>query len=212
MTGQVLWTIYFPQIHWANRTDSFCVVCSDQATDKSLSWLELSSLQAQNLFYQGSVDHKRGVGGREARAELSIPPWQTMISKTEIFSSMETYPEEDCLDFSTVLSFLLICTRMKDIFAWNTCIGNALPITYHPNENIRNAVLRLQCEGWLKLNRKWPHWGMYNGRIYNHNVSLTSSARKRSFERIFWASLILSLTVLFFTCDLMDLVCWPMVS
>lgn len=58
MAGQVLWTTYFPQIHWAGRSGSLCAVYSDQATDKSLSWPGLSSLQAQNLSYQESSVHK----------------------------------------------------------------------------------------------------------------------------------------------------------
>lgn len=40
----------------------------------------------------------------------------------------------------------------------------------------------------------------------------TSSARNRSFARKLLESLSLSLTVLFFTWDLMALACWPIVS
>lgn len=67
-------------------------------------------------------------------------------------------------------------------------------------------------------NMKWPQWNQHVQHTKpfvkgEHNVvDLTSSARKRSLVRKFWASLILSLTVLFFTCDLMALACWPMLS
>lgn len=56
----------------------------------------------------------------------------------------KTCPQKDGLDFATVLSLLLLCAGVKDIFGRNACIRNALPVTYHPYENIRNAVLRLQ--------------------------------------------------------------------
>lgn len=57
--GQVLWTTYFPQIHWADRSGSLCAAYSDPATDISLSWTAPSIQQAQNLSYQGSLVYKR---------------------------------------------------------------------------------------------------------------------------------------------------------
>lgn len=43
-------------------------------------------------------------------------------------------------------------------------------------------------------------------------VHLTSSAMNRSFCRKFWASLSLSRTVFFFTCERVVLACWAMLS
>lgn len=138
--GQVLWTTYSPQIHWAGPSGSLCVVSSDQATGRSLSWPGLSSPQAQILSYQESLVH---------RGENMTKDFDTTFKKAEDGSiSLEyfekTCPQKDGLDFATVLSLLLLCAGIKDIFGRNACIRNALPVTYHPYENIRNAVLRLQ--------------------------------------------------------------------
>lgn len=154
MAGQVLWTTYFPQIHWAGHSGSLCAVYSDQATDKSLSWPGLSSLQAQNLSYQESLVRKGekyvlfNHGKKEQLQKLKGKLMQCSKNAEYLIIFLlyfvDTHPQKDGLDFATVLSFLLLCTGIKDIFGRNTCIRNALPVTYHPYENIRNAVLRLQ--------------------------------------------------------------------
>lgn len=103
---------------------------------------------------------------------------------------VDTHPQKDGLDFATVLSFLLLCTGIKDIFGRNTCIRNALPVTYHPYENIRNAVLRLQLRKKVRIKHEMTKVtqvqqtaSFVNGKHYV--VDLTSSARKRSFVRKF---------------------------
>lgn len=64
--------------------------------------------------------------------------------KLRQISIVQTHPQEECLDFATVLSCLLLCVGKKDVFGRNARVRDALPVTYHPYENIRDAVLRLQ--------------------------------------------------------------------
>lgn len=54
MACRALWTTCFLQIHSEDHSDSLCVVCSVQATNRSRSWTGLSSLQVRNLSYQES--------------------------------------------------------------------------------------------------------------------------------------------------------------
>lgn len=55
-----------------------------------------------------------------------------------------SHPQKDGLDFAAVLPFLLLRARVQDIFGGNTSVGDALAVANHPDENIRDAVLRLR--------------------------------------------------------------------
>lgn len=64
------------------------------------------------------------------------------------------HPQKDGLDFSTVLPSLLLRAGEKDIFGWDTCVGDALAITDHPDEDIRDTVLRLCWRQTLSFRRQ----------------------------------------------------------
>lgn len=55
-----------------------------------------------------------------------------------------THSQKDGLDFAAVLPFLLLHAGVQDIFGGNTSVGDALSVANHPDENVRDAVLRLQ--------------------------------------------------------------------
>jgi len=53
------------------------------------------------------------------------------------------YLKEYSFDFSTVFASFLIHNGVQDVFGRNSSVSNALVVAHHPNENIWDAVLRL---------------------------------------------------------------------
>lgn len=57
------------------------------------------------------------------------------------------YLEKDSFDFATVFSCFFIHYGEQNVFGRNPGVGDALVIAHHPDENIWDAVLRLD---WMK--------------------------------------------------------------
>lgn len=76
---------------------------------------------------------------------------QQIHSKSSLFlgsigedrRSVWPYLQEDCLDFAAVFSFLFIHRRVEDVFGGNASVGDALVVAQHPDEQVWDAVLRL---------------------------------------------------------------------
>lgn len=53
------------------------------------------------------------------------------------------YLEEDSFDFAAVFSCFLIHYGVQNVFGRNPGVSDALVVAHHPDENIWDAVLRL---------------------------------------------------------------------
>lgn len=53
------------------------------------------------------------------------------------------YLEEDSFDFAAVFSCFLINYGVQNVFGRYPGVSDALVVAHHPDENIRDAVLRL---------------------------------------------------------------------
>lgn len=51
--------------------------------------------------------------------------------------------QEDGLDFAAVFPFFFIHHGVEDVFGGNASVGDALVVAHHPDEQVRDAVLRL---------------------------------------------------------------------
>lgn len=51
--------------------------------------------------------------------------------------------QEDRLDLAAVFSFFFIHHRVEDVFGGNASVGDALVVAHHPDEQVWDAVLRL---------------------------------------------------------------------
>lgn len=60
-----------------------------------------------------------------------------------IGEALGPYLEEDRLDFATVFSFFFIHHGIQNVFGGNASVGNALVVAHHPDEQVWDAVLRL---------------------------------------------------------------------
>lgn len=67
-----------------------------------------------------------------------------------VVQNRKAYPEEDRLDFSTILAPLFLNRRVEDVFGRDAGVRDALVVAHHPDENVRNAVL------WLDANEMLP--------------------------------------------------------
>ena len=56
---------------------------------------------------------------------------------------MSSDPQEDGLDFPTILPGLLLHRRVEDVFGGDASVSDTLVVAHHPDVDIRNAVLRL---------------------------------------------------------------------
>lgn len=77
------------------------------------------------------------------RQQIHIKPSLFHGSIGEDRRSIWPYLQEDRLDFAAVFSFFFIHHRVEDVLGGNASVGDALVVAHHPDEQVWDAVLRL---------------------------------------------------------------------